>query len=302
MSDPAAAHSSSTEERLGVMERRWAREREARLESERIAEAGLRELWTLTSELDRRVEERTSELQLEYERAEAAVVAKTRFLANLSHEVRTPLHAIVSVLELVEPVAEGDLERLDLARSAAGAVLDLFENLLELSQIESGSTELSAHPTDLQDVADELVAHWNPRLRDLGLLLVPESAGSAVVDPVRLRQIGDALLDNAAKFAAVGTVRFRLTRAEHEVVMEVSDDGPGVQPEHLDAIFTPFVQIDDSASRLVQGTGVGLSVVRGLARHMGGSATAGPSDTGGLAVTVVLPCPHGASAASEGTP
>lgn len=272
-----------------LMERRWRRERAARLESEQIAEAGLRRLWDATAELDRRVAERTGQLQFEHDRAEAADAAKTAFLANLGHEVRTPLQTVLATLELVRPSDAADASRVEMATEATQKLRTLFDNLLELAQIEVGSVEIDPVPTDLDAVADDLVDRWAHRLRARGLLLVPDSGGSAVLDPCRLAQIGDALLSNAEKFATPGTVHLRLLAHPERVELQVEDEGPGVDRRSLHRIFEPFVQLEGGNDRTVGGSGVGLAIVAGLATCMGGHAGASTTNHGGLVVTAAVP-------------
>ena len=277
---------------MGLLERRWRREREARLESERIAETGLRPLWEAKNDVDERVEERTRQLHRARHQAETAAEAKTEFLANLSHEVRTPLQTILAALELAAPARAADRDRLEEAAVATRGLRHLFDNLLELAQCEAGSIDVSSSPTDLEQVADELADRWSERLIARGLLLVPESDGHAVVDGVRLVQIGDALLDNAAKFSVPGTVHLGLARHDDHVQLVVTDDGPGVDTASLERIFEPFVQLQGGNDRLVGGAGIGLALVRGLADQLGGSAAARPSRSGGLAVAVRVPTAH----------
>lgn len=276
-------------ERVELLEARWRRERTARLESERIAEAGLRRLWELTQELDERVEQRTAEAGAARAVAEAAAAAKTEFLANLSHEVGTPLQTILAALDLARPVNDADRRRFEDASRAALDLKDLFRNLLELSQLEAGGIDVRRRPVELRAMADDLTLRWRDRFIARGVLLVPESSGRAETDPDRLSQIGDALLDNAAKFAGPGTVRLALTREGDELCLVVADDGPGIDPGAAERIFEPFVQLDGANDRTVSGAGIGLALVRGLSSRLGGSVTAGPSGTGGLAVTVRLP-------------
>lgn len=295
--EPAAtvAHATQGDEltdadRIAVLQRRLRREREARRESERIAETGLRRLWEAKSELDRRVEERTAELRAAQLRAQAASDAKTEFLANLGHEVRTPLQTILSALELSDAASDAERDRRSDAVAAVVALSGLFDDLLELAQCEVGSVDLHPVPTDLDRVADELVQRWQGPLAARGLLLVPDSSGTAVVDPVRLQQIADALLANAAKFARPGTVAMRLVRPDQRPLeLEVSDHGPGVAADQLERIFEPFVQVQGGNDRTEGGAGIGLSLVRGLARQMGGDAVAAPNDEGGLVVRILLP-------------
>lgn len=295
--EPAAtvAHATQGDEltdadRIVVLERRLRREREARRESERIAETGLRRLWEAKSDLDRRVDERTAELQAAQLRAQAASDAKTEFLANLGHEVRTPLQTILAALELSDAANDAERDRRSDAVAAVVALSGLFDDLLELAQCEVGSVDLHPVPTDLELVADELVQRWQGPLAARGLLLVPDSSGTAVVDPVRLQQIADALLANAAKFARPGTVAMRLVRPDQRPLeLEVSDHGPGVAADQLERIFEPFVQVQGGNDRTEGGAGIGLSLVRGLARQMGGDAVAAPNDEGGLVVRILLP-------------
>lgn len=277
------------DETVARLERRWQREREARLESERIAEAGLRRLWEATQELDRRVEERTAELLRARADAEAAARAKTEFLANLSHEVGTPLQTILSALELARPASTKDRERLDVAARAVVELRDLFRNLLELSQMEVGSVDLRPAMVELAAVADDLAVRWRDRCIARGILLVPHASGRATVDRDRLTQVADALLDNATKFARPGTVQLGLTAADGAVVLTVEDEGPGVADHALEHIFEPFVQLDGANDRSVGGAGIGLALVRGLAHQLGGTATASHGAAGGLAVHVTVP-------------
>lgn len=276
--------------RIELLERRLRREREARLESERIAESGLRRLWEVNNELDQRVDERTEQLRAAQQRAESASDAKTVFLANVSHEVRTPLQTIMSALELAEPSDPADRSRQLDAVHAAGALRDLFDGLLELAQCEVGSIELRPSSTDLDRLTDDLARRWQSRLIGRGLLLVPESSGTAVLDATRLRQIADALLDNAVKFARPGTVSFRLVAADDGGAdLTVTDAGPGVEPDQLERMFEPFVQLHGGTDRAVGGAGIGLALVRGLAGRMGGSVRAAVAGDGGLEISVRLP-------------
>jgi signal transduction histidine kinase len=278
--------------RLAQLERRWRREREARLESERIAESGLRRLWEAKTDLDRRVEERTAELAEARRAAEAADRAKTEFLANLSHEMGTPLQTILVALDLSTTADPHERDRIDAAQHAVHELRDLFANLLELAQIEVGTVTVTPRTVELDEVADELARRWRGPLVGRGMLLVPESAGTAEVDPDRLRQIGDALLSNAAKFGEPGTVGLRLVAEDHAVHLSVSDDGPGVDAGAFDRIFEPFVQLHGGNDRTVGGSGIGLAVVRGLATRLGGDARATTSPNGGLCIDVRVPTPE----------
>ena len=304
----AAAHAtgesivSDTDERIRLLERRWQREREARLEAEQIAETGLRRLWEAKNELDHRVEERTADLVRAQAQTEASARAKTEFLAELAHRVRTPLQTILSALELASPATPTDRQRLGDASSAAVELRQLFTNLLELTQLETGTLRSHPRPVRLRDVLDEIGVRWRETLTARGLLLVPEAAGEAMVDDARLHQIADALLDNVARYSQPGVVRLHLTveqpaitglrssdrAAVGDVVLTVSDDGPGLTASQLDAAFEPFTTFGAAAS----GSGIGLALVRQLATQLDGTVTA----TGEPGVTVVVRIPGDSAA------
>jgi len=292
--DPAVPPSADVpdEERSERLLRRWLREREARHEAERIAEAGLRRLYEANADLDRRVVERTSELESARLVAESADRTKTEFLANLGHDVRTPLHTILATLELASPFDEADRRRIEDATAATRSLRDMFTNLLELAQLEVGAAQFSVRPTNLAELVDDIVDRWRARLASHSLLLVPEcpdgAAAQVVTDSDRLVQIINALLDNAAKFATAGTIRLTVSASPGLITVHVADDGPGVERDLLEKIFEPFARAASGSGRSA-GSGVGLTLVRMIAELLGGHAMAQPSQSGGLAVVVTVP-------------
>ena len=293
---PPSANLSSEEEHADErgerLLRRWLREREARHHAERIAEAGLRRLYEANADLDRRVSERTSELEVARQHAEAADRTKSEFLANLGHEVRTPLHTILATLELASPVDGADRRRIDDATAATRGLRDMFTNLLELAQFEVGTAATNVHDIDLAAVFDAVVDQWRAPLATRSLLLVPECPtgvdAQVLTDPDRVHQLIDALLDNDSKYATAGTVRLTARTESGWVVLTVADDGPGVEDDLLDKIFEPFARSNASAAA-APGSGVGLTLVRRIAEHLGGSVNAQRSASGGLEVVVRLP-------------
>jgi signal transduction histidine kinase len=277
-------------ERIALLERRLHRERVARMEAERIAEQGLRDLYQANQLLDRRVAERTSQLEQAHLAALDAAQARTRFLASLSHEVGTPLQTIVSTMELVDGVDDVDRQRLREAATAAESLGQLFRNLLELAQCEIGDVTSAPLEMDMVEVADLLDRRWSGRLAADGKLLSPEASGTATVDPDRLAQIGDLLLDNAHQFADPGLVQLGLWAEDDGVRLEVADSGPGVSAADLEVILEPFVQLRGGRTPRA-GSGVGLALARGLAHRLGGSALALANSAGGLTVTIRIPGP-----------
>lgn len=282
--------STDPTERSALLERRLRRERAARLEAEGIAERGLRELYEANRLLDQRVAERTAQLEQARCAALEAAQARTEFLASLSHQVGTPLQTIISAVELVTTVDAADHERLNEAATAAEALGQLFRNLLELAQCEVGDIPATSVSVEMVEVADRLDQRWSARLAAVGKLLSPEASGIATVDPDRMVQIGDLLLDNAYHHADPGLVQLGVWAEGDVARLEVADSGPGVSAADLEVILEPFVQLRDAAPRL--GSGVGLALARGLASRLGGTAVALPNAAGGLTVTVRLPGPR----------
>ncbi|MFM7062518.1 MAG: sensor histidine kinase [Actinomycetes bacterium] len=289
-SEPAG-DDDTDDERGERLLRRWLREREARHEAERIAEAGLRRLYEANADLDRRVSERTAELEAARALAEGADRTKSEFLANLGHEVRTPLHTVLATLELATPVDDADRRRLDDAILATRGLRDMFTNLLELAQFEVGSASTNLASVPLDQVVDELVDTWRSRLASKGLLLVPECpsgpAALATTDRDRVTQALSALLDNAEKFAEPGTVRLSVRCPQGWVELVVADDGPGIDDELLDKVFEPFARAGTPGDG--PGSGVGLTIVRRIAEHLGGTAVGRHSASGGFEVEVRVP-------------
>lgn len=274
---------------IARLERRWQREREARLEAEQLAESGLRNLWEAKTDLDRRVEERTAELVRTRALAQASERAKTRFLADLAHQVRTPLQTILAAIELATPATPQDRDRLTVAAEATVELRDLFTNLMRLAELQVNPPAPRPIEIDLRDVADDLTTTWRERMLARGLLLVPHADGRALVDPDRLTQAADALLDNAVRHAAPGPVELHLAASPEGVRLRVVDSGPGLADDLLEVAFAPFTTFGAGST----GGGIGLALVRELAVTAGGTATAtsghGDGSGSGLSVEVLLP-------------
>jgi signal transduction histidine kinase len=284
------------------LERRWERERQARLDAERIAEDGLRRLWETNNELDARVAARTIELERALTEVESANEAKANFLANLGHEVRTPLHAIAGNLELVAGDLHGDDKRR--VTTAIGAVHELeglFTDLLALSQLESGSLKLDVRPAKLAEVIERVAEVWRPSLAKSGQLLVEEvdRDEEVVLDVQRVEQVLDHLLENAARHGHPGSVTLSATFADDKVVLAVRDPGPGIPEQHLERAFLPFTQLDEGSTRKVGGAGIGLALVKGLVELSGGRVETGQDD--GFTVTVHVPTHAADDASSNGS-
>ncbi|GAB4429559.1 MAG: hypothetical protein OHK0015_13580 [Chloroflexi bacterium OHK40] len=246
------------------------------------------------------------------EDAEAASRAKSTFLANMSHELRTPLNAIIGYSEMLREEAE-DLGYEDLAPdlekigTAGKHLLELINNILDLSKIEAGRMDLFYERFPVARVIDEVVATATPLVeRNHSRLVVEQSGdlGSMHADLTKVRQVLLNLLSNAAKFTDEGVVTLRVARAamagdgRAAIIFTVSDTGIGMTPEQLGRLFQDFTQADASTTRRYGGTGLGLSISRRFCQMMGGDITVASEPGQGSTFTVVLPA--GADASADG--
>ncbi|GAB6043161.1 response regulator [Endothiovibrio diazotrophicus] len=214
-------------------------------------------------------------------RAEEASVRKSQFLAAMSHDIRTPLNAIIGMAELLSDTSlDGEQRRyVDIFRSAGDSLLALINDILDLSKVEAGQLTLDSTEFSLRGLVDGVVEILASRARDKGVALrvrmepgLPARVGG---DPARLRQVLLNLLGNAVKFTERGGVELRV---EHDPLFpdrgrlrfSVSDTGVGIPASRLEAIFDPFAQADSAVARKYGGTGLGLAICRQLVEAMGG--------------------------------
>jgi PAS domain S-box-containing protein len=237
-------------------------------------------------------------------RAEAANVAKSRFLATVSHEFRTPLNGILGMADLVLDTGLDAEQRtyVEAVRTSGKALLSLIDGILDFSRIESGRLDLAAAPFDLAALAEGVVELLAPRAQDKGIeiaLDLAEDLPSLVIgDADRVRQILVNLAGNAVKFTLVGGVGIEIARAGDGVALTVRDTGPGIPSERIPLLFEEFEQGDGSASRRHEGTGLGLAITRRLVARMEGRIEADSTVGHGSHFTAILPL----AAASAGEP
>ncbi len=256
------------------------------------------ELVSLRDITDRKhAEERSSQLASEREarlEAEAASQAKSDFLAIMSHELRTPLNAILGYSELMELGISGDLteamrKQVRRIRISAKHLLALVNDILDLAKVEAGTLAVSTVPAPVIDAITAAIALIQPDAleKNLELSIAPgsEELPAYIGDDERVRQILVNLLSNAVKCTASGgrisidaavsspDPRTRLLPRKSYICIRVTDTGSGVPADKLEAIFEPFVQADSGPTRSQEGSGLGLTIGRRLARAMGGDLT-----------------------------
>ncbi len=249
------------------------------------------------AELEQRVADRTRELLVAKEAAESADRLKSAFLATMSHELRTPLNSIIGftgilLQSLAGPLNDEQRTQLGMVQTSARHLLALINDVLDLSKIEAGQLRVSVQPFDLRAMLERAVQSMRPQAERKGLtvdLRVDDGVGPWVGDERRVEQLVINLLSNAVKFTDRGRVALTAEAACDGVRVTVVDTGIGIAPEHLDALFRPFHQIDSGLSRRHEGTGLGLSICRRLVELMGGTIGVRSAPGAGSAFWFVLP-------------
>jgi signal transduction histidine kinase len=218
--------------------------------------------------------------------AEAADKLKSAFLGNMSHEIRTPLNAVVGFSQLLRDSnpSSDDIEKyVGLINSNSNKLLQIINDIIDLSQIESGQMILIAQPLYLNELFSELYGFAQSKLRSEKLVFntkfisifidnekIP-SGEHITIDPYRLKQIMEQLIDNAIKFTCKGDIRMGYTLEDDSIELYVSDTGVGIAKENIPKIFQRFVQAEDFMTREYGGTGLGLAICNELVRMMGGT-------------------------------
>ena len=220
---------------------------------------------------------------------------KDEFLANMSHELRTPLTAVIGYVSLMEeglagPITVDQESTLGQVKAASGRLLDMIQNVLELTSLRKGESEVATESIELQKLVDDAVRAAKAPPEGVTLTVTPLPDGLPVIqgDRKKIIKILVALLANAYKFSA-GEVGLFVKSQKDRVYITVRDAGVGIAATHHEVIFEEFRQIDGSATRRFGGAGLGLSLARQLARLLGGDVYVHSALGEGSAFTLELP-------------
>ena len=274
------------------------------------AEKALREL---NENLERKVAQRTLDLETARQRAEVADRIKSAFLATMSHELRTPLNSILGFTGIVLKGMAGPLnaeqsKQLGMVQGSARHLLDLINDVLDISKIEAGQLEMRLAAFDLRASIERVTASVLPFAEKKGLglrVVLPAQLATLQSDRRRVEQILINLLNNAIKFTERGEVTLTVDETdgagaahpgERGVRLAVADTGIGMKKEDLSQLFQPFRQIDSGLQRQHEGTGLGLAICRRLTELLGGTIRADSVSGQGSVFTVFLPLKPGAPA------
>jgi signal transduction histidine kinase/ligand-binding sensor domain-containing protein/CheY-like chemotaxis protein/HPt (histidine-containing phosphotransfer) domain-containing protein len=258
--------------------------------------------------LESEVAARTRELSESNGQLAEAVQAKGRFMDRMSHELRTPMNGVLGMTELLArtELSAAQARIIQTIQSSGQVLLQIVDDLLDLSKINAGNVTLEQLPVDLLAILEDCASLFAGSVERHGVALIvcppPEDHNSLIGDPLRLRQILMNLIGNAVKFTSRGEIVIRadvdrLDGSRVRLRLSVSDTGIGMDAETLAKIFTPFTQADESTTRRFGGTGLGLAICRELATLMGGNITVESVLNAGSTFRVEIPL-----AVQEGSP
>ena len=249
--------------------------------------SALTEKWYLSKqarfkheELESLVKQQTQQLAMALEEAEKADNAKSEFLANMSHEIRTPMNSVIGFSELLadEDLTDNQRKYIDLIRQNGKHLLQLINDILDLSKIEAGKIDIELRNSSLETLlsAVESMMSFHAKEKGIEFKIIEKSElpVNIYTDSERLRQCLINLINNAIKFTKEGHVHVNVSLVNRDkqpcIYFDVEDTGIGIPPEKQAEIFDPFIQADGSTSRKYGGTGLGLAITKQLAKLLGG--------------------------------
>ncbi|WP_190012405.1 HAMP domain-containing protein, partial [Streptomyces griseomycini] len=256
------------------------------------------------------IEQARQELEARAQQLSLASKYKSEFLANMSHELRTPLNSLLILAQLLAQnpsrnLSPKQVEYAQIIHSAGSDLLQLINDILDLSKVEAGKMDVSPERVTLRQLIEYVEATFRPmtmqKSLDFTVTTAPGAPADLLTDDSRLRQVLRNLLSNAVKFTERGSVELRIEPAAADevpdgvvrggsvVAFRVKDTGVGIQEQHLETIFGAFQQADGTTSRKYGGTGLGLSITREIAHLLGGAVTVDSVAGQGSTFTLFLP-------------
>jgi signal transduction histidine kinase/CheY-like chemotaxis protein len=254
------------------------------------------------------------ELERAHAAAEQASKANAAFLASMSHEIRSPLNAMIGFTSLLREttLTPEQAEYADTFAAVGSHLKDLVDGILDLSKVESGQLELEEVPFDVIACVEDAAGIVAPQAEDkhlaLAALTAPDIPALVAGDPLRLRQILVNLLSNAVKFTERGQITIEVSarpgaaEGECHLAFDVRDSGPGIPASALEKLFDPFTQATAATARRFGGTGLGLAICKQLAECMGGQLTVESTPGQGATFTAAIPLRQPVAAIASGAP
>lgn len=257
-------------------QKRFERERQARKSAEKLLEDKSLEIWGINQALEKKVLERTSQLQEALFKAEAASRAKDTFLSSMSHELRTPLNAIIgfSQILIAKPdTNEGAKAFIEKIQIAGRTLLSLVNTILDFSKIEAGKMDYNPQRFTTESFCDEVMVILEPLIvkKNLEFLANHNGVKEMVGDSQLLKQVIINLCTNAIKFSPQnGTITIDFSLQESSLRIAVSDEGSGIEEGKKDELFQPFSQLSNAKTVEEAGTGLGLMIIKQVVKLHGG--------------------------------
>jgi signal transduction histidine kinase/DNA-binding response OmpR family regulator/CHASE3 domain sensor protein len=279
-------------------------EEELKVQQEELMQTNreLEERSKLLEEKNELIGHRNREIQKKAEELAQSTRYKSEFLANMSHELRTPLNSILLLSRLMaenkdKTLSKDQVEYAQVIQSSGNGLLELIDEILDLSKIEAGKMDLDYSSISLNTIVSDMRALFEPMAREKGLqLLFDVDSGNMPdieTDRMRLEQILKNLLSNALKFTDSGSISMRVKNDPRQngsfILFEIADSGIGIPEEKLSLIFEAFQQADGSTKRKYGGTGLGLSISRELSRLLNGELTVKSVEGAGSTFTLSIP-------------
>ncbi len=238
------------------------------------------------------------EKELEQARDDAVLAnaLKSKFVANVTHEIRTPLSGVVGLSQLIAQDTNLDQQNHESAIrifEASKQLLVILNDLLDFAKLEAGKVEIENVPYDVSKVIDDVVGLAKPQAQDkklsISVTIDSQVPNTVIGDPNKLRQVLNNLIHNAIKFTEIGGIDVFVEKQDESLFFSVTDTGIGIAPETQDKLFKPFVQAHESTTRLFGGTGLGLSIAQQLIELMGGTLGLVSEPGQGATIWFVLP-------------